>query len=457
MAAGQGADGGPNRLSTHSGGALSREEKDRLKAGFGQRLRSLLDMTGLSSREFAQRYPAYKDSTIRKYTLGTNLPPWDFLRDLLVEVSRRVDDVVSEERAAELFAAYRDVLVRIGADVRGSDQNSLLLRLYDGEQALHALGLELAEVREREDQLRAELEELRRSGPSGTADSAAQERRLTEESEALAQRRSALAQRRGDLLSDLDRTRAHLLLPEKADESAETSTATGGAAHHHSVAIRPDPLVLPSTSGGGQRRSRLVPALVGVLLLAAGITAGVLLSDSDGRDAERFSETPSTTPRSDTSEEEPPPGTNDSDSVTSGETTPGWKPLYLHLDQHLTDVYDITVSDGDQLDIDAGVLSGTGEENDLAVSGTLIYQVDDEGTKISPDVEMGLIHDSEVPYCAERARLLEGEFDLRNGRIDESVCVYTSENRWAVLQVAGGEEGDDLRPTELYLHIGFVP
>lgn len=70
----------------------AREERDRIKAAFGARLRVLLDLTGLSSREFAARFPAYKDSTVRKYTLGTNLPPWDFLNDLLTEVARRTDD-----------------------------------------------------------------------------------------------------------------------------------------------------------------------------------------------------------------------------------------------------------------------------------------------------------------------------------------------------------------------------
>ncbi|MER0428970.1 hypothetical protein [Streptomyces microflavus] len=141
----------------------ARERKDRLKAEFGGRLRVLLELTGLSSREFAQRYPAYKDSTVRKYTLGSNLPPWDFLHDLLTEVTRRTDDPAGPHRRTELFTAYRQVLIDTGADVRGSDQNSLLLRLLDGEEALARLGDELSQVRTRENQLRSALVERRSS------------------------------------------------------------------------------------------------------------------------------------------------------------------------------------------------------------------------------------------------------------------------------------------------------
>ncbi|MFE0776797.1 hypothetical protein [Streptomyces sp. NPDC058861] len=119
---------------------VSNEEKDRLRKEFGGRLRGLLELAGLSSRVFAQRYPAYHDSTIRKYIAGGNLPAWDFLRDLLAEVDRRITDPVADQRAAELFTAYRAVLVAVGATTGGSDHNSLLLRLYDGEMMLRRLG-----------------------------------------------------------------------------------------------------------------------------------------------------------------------------------------------------------------------------------------------------------------------------------------------------------------------------
>lgn len=246
------ADGLPARAEED----LSREDRDQLKAAFGQRLRTLLDMTGLSSRAFAQAYPAYKDFTIRKYTLGTNLPPWDFLRDLLTEVARRTEDRAGEQRATELFAAYRLVLLRTGAHPHGSDQNSLLLRLFDGETELRRRSEELDGVRTREDQLRADLAELRAARADGSTASATQERRLEEEGEALARRRAELAQRRTELIADMDRSRAHLLLLQETDPA-------GG--DHHQPVVPPVPS-LPPTAIPPRPKWR-TPLLLGVVLV----------------------------------------------------------------------------------------------------------------------------------------------------------------------------------------------
>ncbi|GAA2266150.1 hypothetical protein GCM10010232_68120 [Streptomyces amakusaensis] len=272
---GQEGDGLPAREEE---GDLSREEKDRLKAEFGRRLRALLDLTGLSSREFAQRYPAYKDSTIRKYTLGANLPPWDFLRDLLTEVSRRTEDPAGEQRAAGVFDAYRLVLVRTGAHIRGSDQNSLLLRLYDGETALHRVGQELAEVREREEQLRARLEELRESEAVGPPAASELRSRLEKEAEELVRHRAGLVQRRADLIGDLDRSRAHLLLLEAVGDRQDQVPAVGSSVHPRPVPPIPStPPSLPAASGSRSRRTRwiLITVLAASLTLATGAALGV--------------------------------------------------------------------------------------------------------------------------------------------------------------------------------------
>ncbi|MFI8817722.1 hypothetical protein ACIGWV_40530, partial [Streptomyces sp. NPDC055082] len=221
-------------------GALARREaqerKNRLKAEFGNRLRVLLDLTGLSSREFALRYPAYKDSAIRfTYLPGKSLPPWDFLHDLLTEVSRRADDPAAPQRRTELFTAYRQVLVDTGADVRGSDQNSLLLRLLDGEEVLRRLGAELAEVRARENQLRLDLEEeIRRAQASPDVGGQDRRHQLEEETRALGQRRDALVRRRGGLITELDDCRARLAVIEAAERSGDlVPVGSGGGAGLH--------------------------------------------------------------------------------------------------------------------------------------------------------------------------------------------------------------------------------
>ncbi|MFE1893725.1 NPCBM/NEW2 domain-containing protein [Streptomyces microflavus] len=262
----------------------AREDRDRIKAAFGTRLRVLLDLTGLSSREFAARFPAYKDSTVRKYTLGTNLPPWDFLNDLLTEVARRTDDPAAPQRRTELFTAYRDTLVRTGATLRGSDQNSLLLRLLDGEEALRRIVDELDEVRARETQLRLDLEEeIRRAGPAPTPDSKARQHRLGEEGRHLSQRRDALVERRSALVGDLDRCRELL----GALEAADGGEGSGGLGV---IPPRPEsPPALSSGVGGGSARRRVAwvacGAVAAVLLAGGGVMAGIWYMQGDVRES----------------------------------------------------------------------------------------------------------------------------------------------------------------------------
>jgi hypothetical protein len=286
----------------------AREEKDRIKAEFGSRLRVLLDLTGLSSREFAQRFPAYKDSTVRKYTLGTNLPPWDFLHDLLTEVARRTDDPAGPQRRTELFTAYRQVLVDTGADIRGSDQNSLLLRLLDGEEALRRLVEELAEVRARENQLRTDLEEeIRRAGSAPSNGSQDRKRQLEEESRFLVERRTELVRRRGDLMTELDGCRARLVVFEEAGGSGDLVPVSSGAGagEHQPMPVPPMPPEPPEISPlprrpRGRRAVVLIGGAVAVVLLAGGGAAvGIWASGSHGTTDQAASPSPTpTTPAS---------------------------------------------------------------------------------------------------------------------------------------------------------------
>ncbi|MCX4681143.1 hypothetical protein OG413_38730 [Streptomyces sp. NBC_01433] len=264
----------------------AQERRDRLKAEFGSRLRTLLDLAGLSSREFAQRYPAYKDSVIRfKYLPGKSLPPWDFLHDLLTEVTRRTDDPAGPQRRTELFTAYRQILVDIGADVRGSDQNSLLLRLLDGEEALRRLGEELAEVRARENRLRTDQEEESRTArPSLSTGSQDRKHQLEEESRLLAERRDELVHRRGDLIAELDGCRARLAVLEEADGPGDlVPTSSGSGAGPHRTPSTPStpsdppkpPGVDPKKPGSRPVALLIVGALAVVLLAGGGAAVGI--------------------------------------------------------------------------------------------------------------------------------------------------------------------------------------
>ncbi|MFI0193088.1 hypothetical protein ACH4PW_36935 [Streptomyces sp. NPDC017082] len=266
----------------------ARKEKDRLKAEFGARLKVLLDLTGLSSREFAARFPAYKDATVRKYTLGTNLPPWDFLHDLLTEVARRTDDPAAPQRRAELFTAYRTVLVDIGADLRSSDQNSLLLRLLEGEETLHRLREELAGIRARENQLLADLEETGRADASPAARE--RQRRLEEETRVLAERRGELVRHRGALVTKLDDCRARLAVREEADGPGDLvpAGAGGGAGAHQAWIPSLPPASSPQPRKSRARRTlRLIGFAAAVVLLAGGGAAAGIWAAGDRGTADR--------------------------------------------------------------------------------------------------------------------------------------------------------------------------
>ncbi|MFC9008032.1 NPCBM/NEW2 domain-containing protein [Streptomyces microflavus] len=291
----------------------AREDRDRIKAAFGARLRVLLDLTGLSSREFAARFPAYKDSTVRKYTLGTNLPPWDFLNDLLTEVARRTDDPAAPQRRTELFSAYRSVLIDTGATTRGSDQNSLLLRLLDGEEDLHRLAAELAEVRGRENRLRLDLEEETGQAQSpgtgigiGTG-GRERRRRIEEEVRALAQRRGELVRQRGVLATELDDSRRRLAVMEAAGSSGDlvpAGTGTGAGAHQAPPPLPPGPptsFTEPSSPAGRRRRPLvLIAAAAAVVCLAGGgVEVGTWAAgngDTDNRATPPVPVTPHTIP-----------------------------------------------------------------------------------------------------------------------------------------------------------------
>ncbi|MER0429366.1 NPCBM/NEW2 domain-containing protein [Streptomyces microflavus] len=190
-----------------------------------------------------------------------------------------------------LFTAYRDTLVRTGATLRGSDQNSLLLRLLDGEEALRRIVDELDEVRARETQLRSDLEEeARRAGPAPTPESDARQHRLEEEGLHLAQRRDALVERRSALVGDLDRCRELLGALEAADGGAGSPRDGEGSGGRGVIPPRPDlPPALSSGVGGGSVRRRVAWVACGavavVLLAGGGVMAGIWYMQGEVRES----------------------------------------------------------------------------------------------------------------------------------------------------------------------------
>ncbi|MFD3720102.1 hypothetical protein [Streptomyces sp. NPDC058674] len=135
------------------------------------------------------------------------------------------------------------------------------------------------------------------------------------------------------------------------------------------------------------------------------------------------------------------------------------------LDKHLTGVYEITLSDGNTLDIDTRSLNAPNrQDNELLLQyGTLLTTTDALGQPLNQDVRLGVIDDKGVPRCAQRARLVRPQdigLDFLQDRADVSLCVFTSQKGWAVLQPSADQAADQAAngrvPTEINFRVGFV-
>ncbi|MEU9191138.1 NPCBM/NEW2 domain-containing protein [Streptomyces sp. NPDC048484] len=291
-----------------------RTEIGRLRKQFGKRLKGLLETAGMSSREFGRRYPAYAQ-TIRTYTSGSTMPPLNVVEALLEEVDRRADLAPQAYQAlsAHTLNDYRSLLAKLGTP-GGSNQNSLLLRVYDLEMELRAVTHELAQVRERETDLLTRHEGQEHQ-PHGRL-----EEQLQTKAMELAARRDQLVRRRRAAVRELDECQERYLqivqqdesdghsgAPQRDDDRQILGAGHGGEDPHH----RPDMRKTGDTAGGadphqppGRRRAACAMAVAGgalavVLLLAAGIWVGMHYTDSTtpeakGKDDQTGAASPST-------------------------------------------------------------------------------------------------------------------------------------------------------------------
>ncbi len=168
-----------------------------------------------------------------------------------------------------------------------------------------------------------------------------------------------------------------------------------------------------------------------------------------------------------TSSPSTPPVTRTPSATSTPSSTPGSTPNStpsgsgIHaLDNAMTGVYDIEVPHRHYLDIDAQAISDTpNRAHDLDFfSGWIRRTVPggDQGT--SPLVEIGVIDDANVPKCATRSRRIADTMFLGTMKETQSLCVLTSERRWALLQVADATvpEGGAVAGGSVVFHIGFL-
>ncbi|MFJ3505688.1 hypothetical protein [Streptomyces sp. NPDC090135] len=264
--------------------------------------------------------------------------------------------------------------------------------------------------------------------------------------------------------------------PPGREHAGPRASAPGGPPPGHTAPpsiAAPPPFEPPYPPAGLRRRSRVAPVLITVLAIALVVcvaTIAVLIAGMDkNKETAAAPGTSVPSPTSSLPASEPPPSsapasaapaTSPAPAVTSPAPGDNDDPRRA-LDKHLTGIYEITVSDGNTLDIDTQSLNAPNrQDNELLLHyGTLLTTTDAVGRPLNQDVRLGLIDDKDVPRCAQRARLVRPQdigLDLLQSRADVSVCVFTSQKRWAVLQPSAEQTTDGRAPTEVNFRVGFV-
>jgi hypothetical protein len=193
-------------------------------------VRQLLDAAGASLRGFEGRH-GIDHSRVSYYKNGQRMPPLEFMEALVRDA--RTYAGLTDEDARQAFCAYRAALAQLGTP-DGSDQNSLLLRIYDLTQQLTEINTELQTVREgtsevpagEHRQSAADVTEPDELNESDADDESAVgfERRPQQRGEELAALRRDLLNQRGTVRTELTRCQSQWL---ELEPPAEGSVADG--------------------------------------------------------------------------------------------------------------------------------------------------------------------------------------------------------------------------------------
>ncbi len=210
--------------------ADGRPGKDAIRRAFGDRVvRPLLESAGTSPRAFEARH-GIDHSRVSHYKNGQRMPPLEVMEALVRDA--RTYGGLDDEAARQAFTTYRATLAHLGTP-DGSDQNSLLLRIYDLTRQVTETNHELQTLRAYETDALAGVgeprqpveTEPRKRNDSDAKDSAAHsKRRPRQRGEDLAALRTNLLERRAALIAEL--TQCQTLRLER-ERPAEESVADG--------------------------------------------------------------------------------------------------------------------------------------------------------------------------------------------------------------------------------------
>ncbi|NLU72663.1 hypothetical protein HCC61_08250 [Streptomyces sp. HNM0575] len=290
------------------------EVRDLALRAFGRRVSELVAMTGLSRREFGARHHI-GFTRISYYKDGRGdvprMPPLEFLDPLVREA--RLAGLTADE-AKDVYRSYGETLAQVAAE-DGSDENSLLLRIFRQTVELQEIEKELQDVCEQRDNLRAALEKARQQiseadvdTGTGTEAAAAEVaetapvRVLQQSYENAKEQHTGLKEQRTKLLSELHTSRAryfYLVDDQEVDEQAAQKD-------QKNVGAEGKRRLSPTKS------AMLGAALAVLVVLAAGATMAILrwgapfdLAGYDDQPKSPKSESPRNTAPADSSSESP--------------------------------------------------------------------------------------------------------------------------------------------------------
>ncbi|MFE9115709.1 hypothetical protein ACFYN9_39770 [Streptomyces collinus] len=430
---------------------------DRAK-NFAQQLKALFKCTGYSTSQFEKAH-GYANGALTRYHNGDVVPPSSYIDHLVQELRER--STFQPEAEQRLYHDYGELLRDLVSQQSVHPMHRAMYTAFFAQQQLRELADEHSAVVRELGQCRQDLEAAIQDRD------AERERRLRDRVQQLQARENQLAVRRTGHLKQLDTARAELASYDTGRRPAEVADLA--TVHvHQAIPARP---VLPprrallpadgSAEGGvpyappkaGMRRAWLVLA-AGALIVA--LVIGFMVADalknpggSSGTTAQAPSAQPAESAENSTPSE---PASTPPSAALSPEEDP-----FAVLDEQLTDVYEITVGDGNTLDVDGQRLnSSTTVDEFLLDFGRLFF--DEHQETVDQDVSIGWIDNRDVPHCDSRARLDTSRvLHLSRGDQNQSLCVRTSADRWALMRVVDWEPSSSgLGVGDVRFRIGYI-
>lgn len=442
----------------------SDSEKERKK--LGEMLKDLRENTKLSQIAFVEIFPSPLDnSTLSLYESGKRVPDPDFIKAFGEEVSRR--SATAPATLTELSKRYAHLLglLSSGSNQRGQTYTYQLMlkNLRIAEELKHRtaqrdeLLLALQEAYYEQEGERAAAQ--RRGTPPSP-----KQQRLEQKVAELHQLRQQLEQRRAELVTELDATR--LALRQQQERPAWPAPSPSDRRVDPPQPVPGPPALMPDTRKRSITSTAIIAAFTVIMILGGlliwRLTEPASQAQNPPADTAKTPSKntapshPTRAPATELSSPKPSP----TPTSTQPSPRPGDEDPRYALDKHLTDVYEISISTDNTIDIDTHALNAPRrQDNEFILYGTFVSKVDLNGSYFNQDVKLGLIDDKDIPQCATRARLVSEQMEgldlATEGGSDASLCVLTSEKKWAVVQVVDQRQSGELLST-LILRIGFV-